>query len=143
MTITIEHPAYADNRWLHICMPEHLTGRELGDRGEDLACAYLVSSGWRIVNRRWRTRYGELDIVAQPANQRALVGIEVKTRRASSRVSALNAVTPIKLRRLRGLVAQYASTLPTYELLLAVDVIAITVYADGRWDLEHIRNVAS
>jgi putative endonuclease len=56
--------------------------RTLGRLGEELARAHLKRRGYVIVDVNFRTRYGELDIVAQ--NGRALVFCEVKTRRAGS-----------------------------------------------------------
>ena len=37
------------------------TTKDLGDRGEDLTADWLLSRGCRILDRRWRCRYGELD----------------------------------------------------------------------------------
>jgi putative endonuclease len=52
--------------------------RRLGARGEDLAVRHLEARGFEVVERNFRTRYGELDVVARDA--RALVFCEVKTR---------------------------------------------------------------
>jgi putative endonuclease len=54
----------------------------LGRVGEDLAAAHLVRLGYRVLARRHRTRFGELDLVA--ADGDTLVFVEVKTRRAGS-----------------------------------------------------------
>ena len=56
--------------------------QSLGKRGEDLACAELEKRGYVIVDRRFRTRFGELDIVA--TDEETIVFCEVKTRRAGS-----------------------------------------------------------
>jgi putative endonuclease len=52
--------------------------RRLGARGEDLAVRHLEARGFEVVERNFRTRYGELDVIARDA--RALVFCEVKTR---------------------------------------------------------------
>jgi putative endonuclease len=52
--------------------------RRLGARGEDLAARHLEARGYEVVDRNFRTRYGELDIVAR--DPRFLVFCEVKTR---------------------------------------------------------------
>jgi putative endonuclease len=52
--------------------------RRLGARGEELAARHLEARGYQVVERNFRTRYGELDVVAQDA--RFLVFCEVKTR---------------------------------------------------------------
>jgi putative endonuclease len=52
--------------------------RRLGARGEELAATHLEARGYQVVDRNFRTRYGELDVVARDA--RSLVFCEVKTR---------------------------------------------------------------
>ena len=54
--------------------------RARGDRGEDLAVEHLLTHGYEVVERNFRTRFGELDLVA--ADSDALVFCEVKTRLA-------------------------------------------------------------
>src|ERR1700727_927113 len=55
--------------------------RRLGARGEQLAAEHLERLGYRIVGRNYRTRWGELDLIAHDG--RLLAFVEVKTRRAS------------------------------------------------------------
>ena len=76
--------------------------RRLGARGEELAARHLEARGFEVVDRNFRTRYGELDVVS--ATHSCLVFCEVKTRTAGGRrgpASALEAVGPAKRRRLR------------------------------------------
>lgn len=76
--------------------------RRLGQAGEDEAVRHLERRGHAILERNFRTRYGELDVVT--ADGACLVFCEVKTRQARGRrgpASALEAVGPDKRRRLR------------------------------------------
>ena len=76
--------------------------RKLGDIGEDEAVAHLARRGHQILDRNFRTRYGELDIVSSTDTH--LVFCEVKTRTVGGRggpATALEAVGPAKRRRLR------------------------------------------
>lgn len=76
--------------------------RRTGAIGEDEAAAHLERRGHTILDRNFRTRYGELDVVSATAS--CLVFCEVKTRVAGGRTgpaSALEAVGPAKRRRLR------------------------------------------
>lgn len=75
--------------------------RVLGDTGEGIAAAALAARGLTVVARNVRTRFGELDLIAR--DRRGFVFIEVKTRRAGSFVSAIEAVDERKLARIRGL----------------------------------------
>jgi putative endonuclease len=77
----------------------------LGHGGEDLAAAYLQAVGYRILNRNYRTRLGEIDIVARDGD--TLVFVEVKVRRSPNFGSAKAAVTAAKRRRLSMLALQY------------------------------------
>ncbi|HEX8744406.1 MAG TPA: YraN family protein [Thermoleophilaceae bacterium] len=75
-----------------------------GSLGEQIAADHLVAAGYEILDRNWRTRRGELDLVA--ADAAAIVFCEVKARVAggsSGPALALDAVGPAKRRRLRHL----------------------------------------
>ncbi|NMM99468.1 endonuclease [Bifidobacterium sp. DSM 109958] len=77
-----------------------LTPRQLGRAGEDYAAEWLIRRGWRIIDRNWRSRYGELDLVALDAN-REIVFVEVKTRRSTDQGSPQAAVDGRKQSNLR------------------------------------------
>lgn len=86
------------------------TRRALGAHGELAAVRHLQAAGYEIVERNYRTRYGELDVVA--ADHRHLVFCEVKTRVAGGRrgpAAPLHAIGPDKQRRLRRMAAQWLS----------------------------------
>ncbi|MFT4396283.1 YraN family protein [Gordonia lacunae] len=71
----------------------------IGRLGEDVAADYVASLGWTVLERNWRTRYGELDLVA--ADGSILVIVEVKTRASRTYDDPVMAVTPTKLARMR------------------------------------------
>lgn len=71
---------------------------EIGNSGESKAVGYLVSQGFTIIERNWKTRYCEIDIVAKK-NQRVYF-VEVKTRKTSRFGSGLDYVTPRKVRQM-------------------------------------------
>lgn len=106
---------------------------------------HLVAAGYRILDRNYRTRYGEIDIVA--ADERHLVFCEVKARVAGgSRGPAgpLGAVGPAKRRRLRLLAVVWLSdeaagaSRPSRPAL-RFDAIGVTVDRSGRvLALEHV-----
>ena len=106
----------------------------LGKSGEDLAAAALEHRGYAILARRYRTRHGEIDIVAQDAD--TLVFIEVKTRVTGECGSAAEAVTRAKQRRLGSMAADYLARHDLSEVACRFDVVAIdgdvlTVIADA------------
>ncbi len=75
--------------------------QEVGRLGEDRAAAWYVERGWSIVERNWRCREGELDLVVARAG--VLVVCEVKARTSDRFGSPAEAVTADKQRRIRHL----------------------------------------
>lgn len=71
----------------------------LGRYGEDLAARLLAEAGMAVVERNWRCRAGEIDIVARDGD--ALVFCEVKTRRSQGFEHPMAAVGPVKADRLQ------------------------------------------
>lgn len=71
----------------------------LSRRGEREACRYLKKRGYRILQKRFRTRFGEIDVVAQRG--RTVCFVEVKTRRGSTGKDPLEAVTFSKWQRIQ------------------------------------------
>ena len=108
--------------------------QRLGRAGEDLVCSWLRSSGWQVVERNARTRYGELDLIALTPD-RQLVFVEVKTRRArGSRGPATPAesVGPEKARRIRRLAAAWLQNRSGVSAeSIRFDVAGVEVGADG------------
>lgn len=115
----------------------------LGRYGEDLACRYLGSLGYAVLARNWRCSSGELDIVA--VDGECLVACEVKTRSSATFGAPEEAVTPVKLRRIRLLAARWlaeADSLPSPRpAAVRVDVIAIAVPRRGAPDVRHLVGV--
>ncbi len=79
--------------------------QELGKAGEDLACAELQRRGYAILERRYRSRYGEIDIVA--GDRGVTVFVEVKTRLGATFGGGAAAVTPWKQRRVALMAMDY------------------------------------
>lgn len=72
--------------------------RKIGDAQEELACRYLVKQGVRLMERNFRCRQGEIDIIGY--EKEYLVFFEVKYRKDDSKGSAAEAVGPSKQRKL-------------------------------------------
>ena len=80
--------------------------RQLGDRGEAAVARALARRGYAVLDRQYRCRWGEIDIVARdPAG--TLCFVEVKTRTSSGFAQAREAVTPAKQRKLRAAASLY------------------------------------
>ncbi|MGH2871681.1 MAG: YraN family protein [Solirubrobacteraceae bacterium] len=115
----------------------------LGATGERLAAEHLARLGYVIVERNYRTRWGELDIVARCGA--TLAFCEVKTRRAGGRAGgALEAIAAGKQARVRRMAASWLSARRKrpYAESIRFDAIGITVDATGRLvSLDHLEGV--
>jgi putative endonuclease len=117
-----------------------------GELGERIAEEHLAHRGFSIVSRNFRTRYGELDLIA--ANDEALVFCEVKTRVAGSRggpAGPLDAIGPRKRERLRRMAAQWLAETPSadrpHRRQLRFDAIGVVLTPAGRLlSLEHLED---
>ena len=85
-------------------MPED-PRQSLGKLGEDLACAELSRRGYAILARRYRTRFGEIDIIARDGE--TTVFVEVKTRDGDRFGDGAEAVTAWKQRRVAAMAIDY------------------------------------
>jgi putative endonuclease len=100
-----------------------LQRQQLGKSGEDLAVRALEERGYAILARRYRTRHGEIDIVAQEGN--TLVFVEVKARATAEFGTAAEAVTIFKRRRLTAMAADYLARAQWTNRPCRFDVVAI------------------
>lgn len=112
----------------------------LGQHGEDLASEYLVKHGYRIIERNFKKRYGELDIICLKDN--ILVFVEVKTRVGHAFGTPEEAVTPWKLREVKQTGLYYKMINPQLPEALRIDVIGIELdYDKTLVYFNHIQNV--
>jgi putative endonuclease len=97
----------------------------LGILGEDLACVELQRRGYAILARRYRTRFGEIDIVARDGDTTVIV--EVKTRDGDRFGDGADAVTGWKQRRIANMGIDYLCRHRLHDRPCRFDVVAIDV----------------
>lgn len=98
----------------------------VGDRGEEIALRHLLAEGYELVERNYRTRYGEIDLIL--ADGETLVFVEVKLRRSAAFGDPAEAVTPRKQQTIRAIAEQYiAEREPGFEEA-RFDVVGILGY---------------
>ena len=95
----------------------------LGQFGENLACAALKQRGYAILARRYRTKLGEIDIVAREAD--TIVFVEVKAREGNDFGGGAVAVTPWKQRRLALMALDYLARYRLDDRPCRFDVVTI------------------
>ena len=111
----------------------------LGKRGEDIACAYLVSRGYEVIERNWRCRAGEIDIVAR--QESSLVVVEVKARSSCSAGHPFEAITAAKFARLRALAGYWCAAQNETFATVRIDVIAVLISGVRPATVEHLAGV--
>ncbi len=123
--------------------PELRRGRRLSKRlsgawGEELALRYLTDQGYVLIERNYRTRYGELDLILR--HEDTIVFVEVKLRRGTGFGHPLEAVTPRKQASIRSLARQYLlDRRPGFFDELRFDVVGILA-GNGEPEVVHIEN---
>ncbi len=106
----------------------------LGKSGEDLACRELRRRGYEILARRYRTRVGELDIVARDGP--TIVFVEVKTRTTSAFGVPGEAVGPHKQHKIWLMGSDYLLRHGGHTQPCRFDVVAISTDERGRRRVE-------
>lgn len=97
--------------------------RIFGDKGEDLAASVLKKKGMKILERQYKTRYGEIDLIARDGSE--IVFVEVKARRTSEFGYPEESVTQAKLQKIASVGAQYLAEKKKEHDPFRIDVIAI------------------
>ncbi len=109
----------------------------VGRYGETVAARFLEASGLTVLDRNWRCRDGEIDIVAREDG--TVVFCEVKTRRGLDFGPPVEAVTPVKVRRLRGLALRWLTEQRSPYVDIRFDVISVVARSRGAAAVEHLR----
>ena len=104
-------------------MADHISSYAKGLMGEDRACEYLQEKGMVLLTRRYRSLYGEIDLVMQDGN--ALVFVEVKTRQRGTKGVGLISITPLKQKRLLQTASVYLAGTGNHQPV-RFDAIEIT-----------------
>jgi putative endonuclease len=118
-----------------------LTRAEIGAMGEQLAVDHLKSLGLRVLDRNWRCRYGELDVIAVDDLTRTAVFVEVKTRTSDQFGGVAQAVTPAKVRRLRRLAGLWLAGQDGSWAALRIDVIGVRIGRRRSPEITHVQGV--
>ena len=100
-----------------------LARRALGMAGEDAAAAWYEANGYEVLDRNWRCRDGELDLVVR--RNRIIVFCEVKARTSRAFGAPAEAVNHLKRQRLRVLAAKWLDDSPVRPREIRFDVVSV------------------
>ena len=112
--------SFAPMKGLELPKPkkELTTAKRAGNKAEDIATSYLEALGFRILDRNWKTRWCEVDIIVQKDGIVSFV--EVKYRSSSNQGGGLAAITPSKLKQMTFAAKLWLSKKPNIDANLAV-----------------------
>ena len=110
----------------------------LGRKGEDSAVLFLEQHGYRIVERNFRTRLGEIDIIARDG--KTICFIEVKTRASVHLGTPFEAVTRSKQLKISQMALLYLKSKNLMRLPARFDVIAIINNDQGQSSVGIVKN---
>ena len=114
--------------------------RALGAYGETVALRHLLGQGMVLLDRNWRCRQGELDLVMRDGD--VLVACEVKTRTSAVCGSPHEAVDDAKLERLHELAWRWVEEHAVRPTGVRVDLVAVVRPRRGPALLDHVRGLA-
>jgi len=109
----------------------------LGERGETIACDYLIQKGYKVVERNWRHRKAEIDLIAW--DDQTLVFIEVKTRSNDLFGKPEVSVTDKKETLVIAASQAYMESID-YEWAIRFDIISILIHNDAAARIQHFKD---
>ena len=110
---------------------------KIGELGEDIACRYLEDRGFQILDRNYRKKWGELDIVAQKGNIYHFVEVKALTvsreTKYQYKYKPEDAIQPWKIKRLQRAIQSYLLQKRLYETAdWLFDIIAVEIELKNR-----------
>ena len=109
---------------------------ELGKIGEKATENYLLAKGYQILDRNWRIKEGEIDLVALSSEQ-VIVFVEVKTRSNNNYGEPLEAINPQKLRRMQRLALAWLATNQKLGANYRIDVSGVLLGRSGELSIDY------
>lgn len=117
--------------------------RWLGMVGERHAAGFLRGAGYRILARNLRGEQGEIDLLCEAPDERTIVVVEVKTRRAGGRLPPEASVHARKLATLRTLLRSVVAANGWHDRPRRIDVVAVDVPEKGSPTIRHFVGVGA
>ena len=112
----------------------------IGKLGENLACSYLIRNNYKIIERNFYCRQGEIDIIAKDLSSNELVFFEVKTRSNFRFGHPVDAVDNNKQEHLKRACQYYIFKNYLYKFFIRIDVIEVFVKTDN-FRINHIKQI--
>jgi putative endonuclease len=110
----------------------------LGPQGERMAAEYLQRQGYQILEKNFRVKPGEIDLIARDGD--TLCFVEVKARRGEDFGEGSEAIATLKKRKLCQAALMYMTRHKLTDAKARFDIVSIQMKRDGKAELELIKN---
>lgn len=111
---------------------------EIGKRGEEVAVAFLKRKGYKIIQKNYKNKLGEIDIIAKDGE--TLCFIEVKTRTNFKFGFPQEAVTIFKQKKINRVALSYLKQYNLLNISSRFDIISVVLNNRQKFDIEIIKN---
>lgn len=112
--------------------------KDRGRKAEELACKRLLALGYTVVERNWRCRTGEIDIVARKGDTLVIVEVRSRSQQAAAFGTPAESVTARKIKQVRETAAVYLHRTGQSAANIRFDVMAVTFGREKETTVEHI-----
>ena len=113
--------------------------QEIGKWGENLACQYLEKSNYKIIERNFLCRQGEIDIIAKDMTRKELVFVEVKTRSNFKYGNPAEAVNKDKQKHMTQAIQYYIYKNHIRNIPIRIDVVEVYIVQNCK--INHIKQI--
>lgn len=111
--------------------------KQLGNHGEDLALAHLEALGMNLIDRNYRWRGGEIDLIMY--DDKVLVFVEVRSKTSKIHGAPLETIDYKKRRQIEKCARQYLACKKISDnVCCRFDAVGVLVLADGRAEIKHV-----
>lgn len=110
----------------------------VGEKGENIACDFLVKNGYNILEKNFKLLFGEIDIIAEKKN--CICFIEVKSRKSKKYGLPEEAITLKKKNKIRRVAEYFIQKRQLKNKIYRFDVISIYFKENILKEFRHIRN---
>jgi putative endonuclease len=112
--------------------------QEVGKFGEAVVQDYLLQNNYKIIEKNFNTRAGEIDIIAKDIKKNEIVFIEVKTRNNDSYGTPAEAVNGIKRTHIIKTARYFLHRYHLEEEFVRIDVVEVYIKSNKTYKLNHI-----
>lgn len=113
--------------------------QEIGKWGENLACKYLEDNNYKVINKNFLCKQGEIDIISKDMIKKELVFIEVKTRSNLKYGNPADSVNKKKQKHMKRAIKYYIYKNNIRNIPIRIDVIE--VYIQQSYKINHIKQI--